>query len=679
MPAIEIGNLPDDVGVLKIYVQQLWTELAKERAELQALREHFDVFLKRYYGPKGEKLDPAQRLLFDVALDPALAQLLNLSTPEQPASDENHSEETALIELPDDDDDDDEAKRKKSAHGRRRIPAHVRRHVIVVDFSLVEKSILESEGELRELPAQVSEYYEWIPPMLVVNELQRKRYVLADSSKTTELPEVANETEHSPPPTTAAEVSPPDAECAGVASAALMTPVVAETSDSAVDAAATEVAPASTPSAKKQMKARKRRRISQAAIRAAERARRELTGESAVVFAELCLSPILMPPLPPRAIPGGLAGPMLLAQTIVSKYADHLPLHRLEDIFERFGVGFSRSTTCDWCQACADLLRPLVGMMRDEVLRSFVIHTDDTPVKVCRNHQKIPRYQGRFWTYWGDDENPLVWFDFTPNRKRAGPDSVLRNYRGYLQADGYGGYDDYEGIELSHATPILKVACWVHARRKFRDALGSAKHDAGIALAYIASLYQIEGEIGRRIRKEWSAVPKSELHKLVAQARKEKAQPILNEFKKWLEALRQKPLLPKSQLAKAVTYVENQWDALVRYVDDGRLKPDNNTAERALRGIAIGRRNWLFCGSERGGQTAAVFFSVISSAIRNGLEPLQYLCMLLTEIPKLGESPTPDQLAPLMPHVWKPPAPVVTTTTVTPDLESAAAPTTAPV
>ncbi|MFO0816347.1 MAG: transposase [Pirellulales bacterium] len=144
-----------------------------------------------------------------------------------------------------------------------------------------------------------------------------------------------------------------------------------------------------------------------------------------------------------------------------------------------------------------------------------------------------------------------------------------------------------------------------------------------------------------------------------------------DEFKKWLAALRQKPLLPKSQLAKAVTYVENQWDALVRYVDDGRLKPDYNTAERAIRAIAIGRRNWLFCGSEKGGHTAAVFFSVVSSAIRNGLEPLQYLCMLLTEIPKLGGSPTPDQLAPLMPHVWKPPTPVPTTTTVTPTTDSA--------
>jgi transposase len=642
-PAIEIGNLPEDVGVLKNYVQQLWHELARAQADLQALREHFDVFLKRYFGPKGEKLHSAQRLLFDIAIDPALAQLLSAAAPEEKASDTDKPDETVSGRSPDvkqDDDHDDESQRKKGAHGRRRIPPHIRRNVIVVDLSLVEKSILESEGELRELPPQISHYYEWIPPALVVNELQRKRYVLADSLNAEAAPEGAEEAEQLSPPNAVSAASSPEA------------------------------------SAKKQMQSRRRRRISQAALRAAERARRELTGLTGVVFAELCLSPIIMPPLPPRATPGGLAGPMLLAQTIVSKYADHLPLHRLERIFERSGVGFSRSTTCDWCQACADLLRPLAEMIREEVLRSFVIHTDDTPVKICKNHEKIPRYQGRFWTYWGDDDHPLVWFDFTPNRKRAGPDSVLRNFRGYLQADGYGGYDDYEGVELSPETPILKVACWVHARRKFRDALGSAKHDAGIALAYIASLYQIEKEIRRRIRKEWSAVPKSELHKRVAQARKEKAKPILDEFKKWLAALRQKPLLPKSQLAKAVTYVENQWDALVRYVDDGRLKPDNNTAERAIRGIAIGRRNWLFCGSEKGGHTAAVFFSVVSSAIRNGLEPLQYLCMLLTEIPKLGDSPTPDQLAPLMPHVWKPLVPTTTTTTVTPTTDSAEASTT---
>jgi hypothetical protein len=296
----------------------------------------------------------------------------------------------------------------------------------------------------------------------------------------------------------------------------------------------------------------------------------------------------------------------------------------------------------------------LADLIRAEVLKSFVIHTDDTPVNV-RGPRTREKYQARFWPYWGDEEHRLVWFDFTKSRKRAGPDEVLRDFRGYLQADGYGGYDDYEGVELSDASPILKVACWVHARRKFREARSSERVLADFALAYIRRLYAIEKQIEKKIAAEWRELSIAELAPKIAEQRRAEALSVMNEFKKWMEELRKKPLLPKSPLAKAITYALNQWDALARYVEDGRLDPDNNAAERALRGIAIGRKNWLFCGSEQGGRTAAVCFTIIGSALRNGLEPYAYLRHLLEQLPLLGESPTPDQLRPFLPTVWQPP------------------------
>jgi transposase len=363
-------------------------------------------------------------------------------------------------------------------------------------------------------------------------------------------------------------------------------------------------------------------------------------------------SRIIVVPKPPSAIPGGEAGPNLLSQTIISKYADHLPLYRLERIFGRHGVGFSRSTLCDWVSRCASVFKSLLAALREEVLKSFVIHTDDTPVDV-RDSRAKEKYQARFWTYWGDNEHPFVWFDFTTNRKRQGPDAVLRAFRGYLQADGYGGYSGYEGVMLSDDTPILKVACWVHARRKFRDAMSSDPVRAALAISYIARLYEIEKMIKRELAQSEPTMSTEDQYRFIASRRQELAVPVLTEFRKWIDGP-MPGVLPKSLLSKALVYVQNQWDALMRYVEDGRLQPDNNTAERALRGIALGRKAWLFCGSAIGGQTAATHFSLIASAVRNGLEPYQYLSCLLEELPLLGDKPTREQLLPYMPNVWRP-------------------------
>jgi hypothetical protein len=300
----------------------------------------------------------------------------------------------------------------------------------------------------------------------------------------------------------------------------------------------------------------------------------------------------------------------------------------------------------------------LTELIREEVLKSFVIHTDDTPVKVRDAHAK-QQFQARFWTYLGDDIRQLTWFDFTTTRQRAGPDRVLAKYTGYLQADGYGGYDDYEGVHLSEDSPILKVACWAHARRKFHDAVRTESVPAHIALARIGQLYKLEKQLRKRVAEEWSELPIEARALLIADERRVHAQPVLDEFKKWLEK-QAVEALPKSPIAVAVRYTLNQWSGLCRYVEDGRLAIDNNAAERALRGIAIGRKNWLFAGSEAGGRTAAVLFTMIGSAVRNNLDPWAYLNDVLSRMAVLRDSVTGgsrEELLPLLPNRWQPAPP----------------------
>lgn len=633
----DLATLPDDVGVLKQLVAQLCEALHKERAEHLELRQNFDLFLKRFWRPKSEKGSLGQLPLFDKELDPELlAMLAAPAAPQPPPS-----------EAP--------AKSRQGAHGRRRCPDTLERQVVVHDLTDAEKTLLGGAAGLKQLEDQITTQYEWRSSSLFVIEHHQRKYVrieaLADAEALPAAPRSDVVAENVVAENVVAEQ--PVAETAG------LDPIAAPVADHAAVAIAAEPTAASDetapPVARDQATADRKtwRRMPSAAERAAGRAHEEIRGDLKSQVDALFPSAIIVAPKPPQAIPGGLAGPNLLAQTLVSKYADHLPLYRLERIFARHGVRFSRSTLCDWCAACARLLKPLVELIRGEVLSSFVIHTDDTPVDV-RGARTKEKYQARFWTYWGDDQHPLVWFDFTKSRKRSGPDAVLRTFRGYLQADGYGGYDDYEGVELSDTSPILKVACWAHARRKFRDAHSSDPTGAALAQGFIRRLYVIEREIDKQLAAtgaEWSPEARA---KEVAAQRQQRARPVLDEFRKWLDTTKPK-LLPKSPLAKAINYTLNQWDGLRRYLDDGRLMPDNNKAERALRGIALGRKNWLFCGSEAGGHTAAALFSLIASAVRNGHDPYQYLACLLTEIPLLGDSPTPEQLRSYLPHLWRPP------------------------
>jgi len=347
---------------------------------------------------------------------------------------------------------------------------------------------------------------------------------------------------------------------------------------------------------------------------------------------------IISAPKPAMPIDKGLPGPGLLAHIIVSKYFDHLPLYRQEKIFERQGLVLARSTTCDWMAACAELLRPLYDRMVAWVLQSLWLHTDDTPVKNLK-HDPGTTPTGRFWLYYGDRDHPYNVFDFTVNRQRDGPQTFLADFHGYLHADAFSGYDAlYLPRAREGTTPIREVACNAHARRKFHEARGSDELAAHQALGYYRQLYELEraarandfdDDQRRRLRQDLSVL-------------------ILDKMHAWLEEQRQR-VLPKSPMAEAVGYALNNWSALIRYTEAGFLSIDNNVAEREMKWIAIGRKNWLFVGSANGGRTAAVLFSFTSTCHRLGVEPWAYLQDVLTRLPR-----TPaDHLTELLPDRWQ--------------------------
>jgi transposase len=340
--------------------------------------------------------------------------------------------------------------------------------------------------------------------------------------------------------------------------------------------------------------------------------------------------------MPAMPIAKGLPGPGLLAHLIVSKYTDHMPLHRLQRAYERQGFFLHRSTLCDWLGACADLLRPLYDLMVSVVLQSRVIHTDDTPVKL----QELVTHRlstARLWAYLGDAAHPYNVFDFTVNHKRDGPQQFLANYRGYLQADAFSGYDGlYLPDPRTAQARIIEVACNAHARRKFYEARGSDALRAHQALAYYRQLYELE-----RAAKDFSDEQR-------LQMRQDLAVPILGQFHAWLTAQRPE-VLPKSPMAEATGYALNNWEALRRYTEAGFLAIDNNVSEREMKRIAIGRKNWLSIGSPRGGQTAAALFSITSTCQRLGVEPWAYLQDVLTRLPMTPAGELDD----LLPDRWQ--------------------------
>ena len=345
---------------------------------------------------------------------------------------------------------------------------------------------------------------------------------------------------------------------------------------------------------------------------------------------------ITQAPAPALPIERGKPGPGLLAHVLVSKFCDHLPLYRQSAIYAREGVDLERSTLADWVGRSAALLRPLAEALADHVMAGPVLHGDDTPVPVLSPGHGKTR-EGRFWVYVRNERPhageaaPAVAYFYSPDRKGERPQSHLQAFRGVLHADGYAGYN-----RLYEQGRIREAACMAHVRRKFFDVAAAMPSPiATEAVARIAQLYQIEENI------------RGQPPDLRRTARQARSKPIFDDLIAWLEHT--KPMLSgKSELAKAIRYALSRKDALARFLDDGRVEIDNSAAERALRGVALGRKNYLFIGSDDAGARAATIYSLIETAKLNGVDPEAWLADVLARI---ADHPN-RQINELLPWSW---------------------------
>jgi len=344
-------------------------------------------------------------------------------------------------------------------------------------------------------------------------------------------------------------------------------------------------------------------------------------------------SGVSIAPLPPAIIDKGQPGASLLAHVALSKFEDHLPLYRQQKQFERLGVNIPKTTLCDWVDKVAQALEPIVKETKRQIISSGYVQVDETPVKV-----QDPDHPGKCATGWLwvlSKPGGGVIFEFHPGRGREHAEELLTGFKGYLQRDGYGVY----GAMAKNNPALIPVGCWAHARRKFIDALDSGGEDAQLLIAEIRQLYLIEQHARQN---NFTAEQRKTL-------REEKSNPVLELLHSQIEPLREKHL-PQSPLGKAISYTLNEWTALNRYVEDGRLQIDNNLTENAIRPSAIGKKNWLFIGHPEAGWRSAVIYSVLGTCHRYGLNPWEYLKDMLTRLPGLKQS----ELSTLLPWNWKP-------------------------
>lgn len=351
---------------------------------------------------------------------------------------------------------------------------------------------------------------------------------------------------------------------------------------------------------------------------------------------------IVQAPMPPLPIERGRAGAGLIAHVLVSKYCDHTPLHRQSGIYAREGVELDRATLADWVGQAVFLLAPLAEAIGRHVRAGAVLHADDTTVPVLAPGLGKTR-TGRLWVVvrderpWGSAVPPAAFYRYSPDRKAVHAKALLGACRGFLHADGYAGFNGlYQPTAPAGDLSLREVACWSHVRRKFYDVHHATTSPIALeALQRIAALFAIESSVNRRPPEHRAA------------ARAEHASPLLDQMKAFLDtSLRQ--ISGKSSLAQAIRYALSRWTALTRYVADGRLEMSNNAAERAMRPPVLGRKNYLFCGSDAGGQRAACLYTIIESAKMNGLNPEAYLTDLLGRI---ADHPI-NRINALLPWLW---------------------------
>jgi transposase len=572
--------LPDDPVVLKQMLVQLVSMLRSETKRREQVERNLDQLIRKLTAPKSTAPAPGQKVLFDVE------ELFDASVP--PAALPTSSPE--------------KRQRKHTPHGRRKPPANLEQVDVVHDLPEELKQQLGAEN-LIPLPDVITFQYDYQAAKLrVLRHLQRK-YVRRDGlalGAETDTP-TNSETDATSSWGEAAPLSEPGTTIATSATAG-----DTNSRDVVAAADAVEPTPATPPAGTDSASPR-------------------------IVIAPKRL-----------ALPGCAAAPGLLAFIWLSKYGDHLPLYRLETITQRYGISFPRSTTCDWMMELGEVLQPLWQLMVEDILLSRVIHTDDTTVPM-QDPDSGARSTARFWNYLGDEEHPLTVFEFTRTHERVGPATFLANYRGYLQADAYNGYD---GLYLESGGRITEVGCWQHARKRYKEAVQTDMR-ATCGMAFIKSLYAVEDKIRKLRHSEWRDLTLDDQAARIVEIRQRDSVPLLRSLREWIDKTIGE-VLPKTKLADAFRYTLNQWPALNEFPQCGLLEIDNNAAERSHRHIAIGRNNWMYVGSERGGRAAATHFSFIASCKMNGVEPFEYLVDVLNRLPV-----TPaGELRQLLPHLW---------------------------
>jgi len=352
---------------------------------------------------------------------------------------------------------------------------------------------------------------------------------------------------------------------------------------------------------------------------------------------------------PDQAIEKGIAGPNLLAQVLVDKYGDHLPLYRQEQRFKRHNIHINRSTLWNWVLLSSLSLSPLVDAMKRDLLVVGHIFADETTMPTLRT--RGPDNLGKktktnyMWVYNGpskaDKKFPIVLYDFTEGRDGKYPEEFLAGFSGYVQVDAYSGYNGLFASLDSGKASRTELGCWAHVRRYFYEAAQANPKSIGQeALALIGELYKVERKCLEESLKEQE----------IRKRRQEQSKPVLNQIHEWLVKY-QPQVVPKGLLGQAISYALNNWKALTVYVEDGRLEIDNNRSERCIKGIVLGRKNYLFMGSVKGGKAAAIIYSLIETCKQNGVDPVAYLADVLGRIPTHPNK----RIQELLPYHWKPP------------------------